>query len=138
VALPNHGNDPQDAAEAVVALNSEEPYTRHTRGWIQLAKGSVDLALADFDKALSLDAEIAGWHADRGRAYELKGERERAIADYRKALSLKSQQSQSYDDEAKAVAKQHLIALRVMASIDGEPEAAAQPEPQAPANPAKH
>ena len=32
----------------------------NTRGWIYIAKGEPDLALADLDKALSLDPELAG------------------------------------------------------------------------------
>ena len=58
---------------------------------------------------MSLDPELAGAYADRGRAYELKGDRDKAIADYRKSLSLKSRQV--YDDKAKAAALQHLTAL---------------------------
>jgi tetratricopeptide (TPR) repeat protein len=92
-----------------------------------LAKGQPDLALADFDKALSLDAELTGAYADRGRAYELKGERDQAIADYRKALSLKSRQS--YDDEAKAQAVQHLTALGVLDAASGPAETAVQTSP---------
>ena len=68
-------------------------------------RGNLDLALADFDRALAIDPASAGAYADRGRAYELKGDRAQAIADYRKALSLKSRQL--YDDKAKAEAKKH-------------------------------
>jgi tetratricopeptide (TPR) repeat protein len=66
-------------------------------------------ALDDFDKALSLDAELAYAYADRGRAYDLKGNPVKAIADYCKSLSLKSRQP--YDDKAKAEASRHLTDL---------------------------
>jgi tetratricopeptide (TPR) repeat protein len=58
---------------------------------------------------LSLDPELAGAYADRGRAYERRGERDKAIADYEKALSLKSRQL--YDDKAKKETAKHLKAL---------------------------
>ena len=72
-------------------------------------KGQLDLAIADFSKALSLDPQLAGAYADRGRAYELKGQRDKAIADYRKSLTLKGRGN--YDEKAQAQALQHLTAL---------------------------
>lgn len=74
-------------ADRAVALNPNEPNTLDTRGWIHIAKGEPDLALADLYKALSIDPEFAGAYADRGRAYELKGERDKAIADYQSAVA---------------------------------------------------
>jgi len=91
-------------------------------------KGQLDLALADFVRALSLDPELAGAYADRGRAYELKGDRDKAVADYRKSLSLKSRQV--YDDKAKAAALQHLTALAAVAPGSAAPSAGS-PDPQA-------
>lgn len=92
-----------------MAVNPTSPETLNTRGWIFTAKGNADLALADLNKALGFDPQLAGAYADRGRAYELRGDRDKAIADYRKALSLKSRQT--YDDKAKAEAKRRLAAL---------------------------
>lgn len=100
-----------------MSLIPNEPNALHTRAWIHLQRGELDLALADFDKAIGLDPELAGAYADRGRAYEQKGEREKAIADFQKALSLKSRQL--YDDKAKKEAAEHLKAL------GGAPENAA-------------
>ena len=106
-----------------MALLKDEPNAIHTRAWIYMNKGMLDVALADFDRALAIDPELAGAYADRGQAYELKGERDKAIADYRKALSLKSKQL--YDDKAKAAARKRLAALDALAS----PESA-RPQPQ--------
>jgi uncharacterized caspase-like protein len=88
----------------------------------------LDLALADFDKALALDPELAGAYSDRGHAYELKGERDKAIADYRKSLSLKSKQL--YDDKAKDEALKHLTALASATPTEVE-KPTPKPEPVA-------
>jgi tetratricopeptide (TPR) repeat protein len=87
-----------------------------------MKKGNLDLALADFDKAIGIDPELAGAYADRGHAYELKGDRDKAIADYRKSLSLKSRQT--YDDKAKADALQHLTTLAAV--TPGSPPSVAE------------
>ena len=108
----------------------------HTRAWIYMNKGELDLALADFDRALAIDPELAGAYADRGRAYELKGDRDQAIADYRKALSLKSRQI--YDDKAKAAARKHLAALGALAPDEVLPNSrAADREASGPKEPGR-
>ena len=119
-----------------MALLGDEPNAIHTRAWIHMNRGNLDLALADFDRALTIDPASAGAYADRGRAYELKGDRDQAIADYRKALSLKSRQL--YDDRAKAEAKKHLAALGAAAVSDSaspnsRADQAANPERAGPA-----
>ena len=106
-----------------MSLLGDEPNAIHTRAWIHMNRGNLDLALADFDRALAIDPASAGAYADRGRAYELKGDRDQAIADYRKALSLKSRQL--YDDKAKAEAKKHLAALGVAVSDSASPNSRA-------------
>ena len=103
-----------------------EASTIHTRAWIYLNKGLLDLALADLERALRLDPELAGAYADRGRLYELRGERDKAIADYRKALSLKNQTT--YDEKAKAEALQHLTALGEVNVGSGSADGLNQPE----------
>ena len=108
----------------------KEPNAIHTRAWIYMNKGMLDLALADFDKALGLDAELAGAYADRGRAYELKGDRDKAIADYRKSLSLKSRQY--YDDRAKAEALQHLTTLAAVSPAERKTAPRQSAAPSAP------
>jgi tetratricopeptide (TPR) repeat protein len=126
-----------DAERAALAPKDASPV--RTRGWIYLNKAQsdgsnvisdpkkpLDLALVDFDKALSLGPS-PGACAGRGRALELKGEREKAIAAYRKTLSMEG--GSQIDDNAKAEASQHLSELGASIREEGIPQ---QPEPQTP------
>ena len=61
-----------------------------TRGNVHLGKSDYDGAIADFDQAIKLDPEFAGFFNDRGSAYTKKGQFDRAIADFDQALKLRS------------------------------------------------
>ena len=65
------------------------------RGITYQDKGDFDRAIADYDKAITLDPKDAEPHEIRGLAYYLKGDLDRAVADSRKALEL-----QPEDDDA--------------------------------------
>jgi tetratricopeptide (TPR) repeat protein len=92
----------------------------HNRGRTYWAAGEPEKAFANFDRAVSLDPKLAAAYAYRGRIYEMRGERGKAIADYRKALSVTSNIADA--TEAKAEAKQRLVALGDSGEITPEPE----------------
>lgn len=76
---------------AQIAIGSPDPDNTETyndRGTVYSQTGEVALALADFDKALSLDPEYAKAYANRGMLYSEIGEFALALADLDKALSL--------------------------------------------------
>lgn len=50
--------------------------------------GHLDLALADYTTAISLDPDFAEAYEGRGEVYELKGDLDRAILDYDQAIRL--------------------------------------------------
>ena len=54
-----------------------------------MAGARFDLAIQDFDKALTLDPENADILNDRGVAYWRKGDTDRALEDYSEALNLR-------------------------------------------------
>src|SRR6476661_245800 len=58
------------------------------RGVEWKAKGDIDKAIADYDKAIELNPEYASALNNRGLAYFNNGQKERAIADYDAAIKL--------------------------------------------------
>ncbi len=53
-----------------------------------LDKGKYDDAIADYDKAIEINPNVAIAYTNRGLAYGRKGEVDRAIADYTKAIAI--------------------------------------------------
>ena len=53
-----------------------------------VAKGEVDRAITDFDKAIQLKSDYADAYYNRSIAYDVKGEVDRAAEDYNKAIQL--------------------------------------------------
>lgn len=60
----------------------------HYRGLAHERNGNLDLAIADFNKAIELDPEPAQPYFSRGSALQDKGENDKALGDYSKAVDL--------------------------------------------------
>jgi len=60
-------------------------YMYHHTGY---KAGHLDLAVADYTTAISLDPKFARAYEGRGEVYELKGDLDRAILDYDQAIRL--------------------------------------------------
>jgi tetratricopeptide (TPR) repeat protein len=60
----------------------------NNRGVAYNEKRDYEHAIADFSKAIDLDAKLAVAYNNRGLAYHAKGDYERAIADFSKAIDL--------------------------------------------------
>jgi lipoprotein NlpI len=58
----------------------------YVRGNDWAEAGKLDLAIADYNAALSINPMFAAAHADRGIAWARKGDFDRAIADFDAAL----------------------------------------------------
>jgi tetratricopeptide (TPR) repeat protein len=83
-------DDPRDA----VAYND--------RGNAKMAKGDFDGAIADFDRAISLDPKNAYAYVGRGHVRQTKGDLEGAIADLSKAIELDPKDTDAYISRANA------------------------------------
>jgi lipoprotein NlpI len=68
----------------------------NNRGSAYLKKGSNDLALADYNQAISNDPKLAAAYFNRGSAYLKKGNDDLALADYNQAISIDPNNSVSY------------------------------------------
>lgn len=70
------------------------------RGSAYSAKGDLDRALQDYDKAIELNQGNAGAYVNRALALARKGDLELAMNDYAKAIMLNPQQWQAYFNRA--------------------------------------
>jgi tetratricopeptide (TPR) repeat protein len=68
-------------------------------------KADYDLAIAEFDRAIKLDPNIAEAYFGRGRGYLRKGDNSRAIADYSQAIRLNPNDIISYSNRGRAYAR---------------------------------
>jgi tetratricopeptide (TPR) repeat protein len=92
-ALLHHAYDEAIAllTEAIDAGDlkpSDQALAYHWRGAEYLKVGEDARAVADFDRALALDPNLATAYSDRGIAYRRQGRYELAIADYGQAIRL--------------------------------------------------
>jgi len=76
----------------------DRPTAYNNRGHYYLNQGEYDKALADFNKAIELDAKNAGAYDNRGVLYLRQGDYEKALSDVNKAIELDPQKSGSYDN----------------------------------------
>jgi len=68
-------------------------------------KADYDLAIAEFNRAIQLDPNIAAAHFGRGRGYLRKGDNSRAVASYSEALRLNPNDAISYSNRGRAYAR---------------------------------
>jgi TonB family protein len=78
-------------------------YQKRAAGYV--SKGDWDLALADYTKAIEMDATDASDYLNRGLAHYAKGSYEKAIADFNKAIELKPKDTHAYLSRGFAVEK---------------------------------
>jgi len=85
---------PSETAPAPKPAGDAQAYFR--RGFGHYRKGELDQALADYNRALELDPNLAGAYLDRGIVYSQKGDQDRAVTDYNRALELNPSDAKVY------------------------------------------
>ena len=70
----------------VIKKSPESAGAYSSRGNAYAAKGDIDQAIADYDRAIMLDPEFVDVYNNRANAYKKKGDMPKAIADYVKVL----------------------------------------------------
>ncbi|MCX5695986.1 MAG: tetratricopeptide repeat protein [Candidatus Omnitrophica bacterium] len=80
--------------------NKERPY--HNRGFAYQAEEKYDQAIADYNKALSIDSAVAETYYNRGNAYRGIKKYDQAIADFDKAIQLDHFHAAAYGGRASA------------------------------------
>jgi Tfp pilus assembly protein PilF len=81
VANPSKGDGMPESVHETVSAHLDH-------GGDCLDKGKYDDAIAEYDKAIALNPNVALAYTNRGLAYAEKGEVDRAIADYTKAMAI--------------------------------------------------
>jgi Tfp pilus assembly protein PilF len=81
VAKPSKGDGMPESVQETVRTHLDH-------GGDCLDKGKYDDAIAEYDKAIEINPNVAIAYTNRGLAYGRKGEVDRAIADYTKAIAL--------------------------------------------------
>jgi tetratricopeptide (TPR) repeat protein len=79
---------PKKAEAISPETNPKDAEDYNNQGDAYLRKGQLDLAIADFDKALEINPKYVFAYSCRGSAYRGKGEFDLAIADFNKALEI--------------------------------------------------
>ncbi len=101
--------DYQRTAAEQKRLFDTEPTTADgyvDRGNGLLNSGELDKAIADFDKAIALDANSAIAFADRGIAYAWKKQSDKALADFDKAAAINPRMPEVFNGRAIVLGEQ--------------------------------
>jgi tetratricopeptide (TPR) repeat protein len=98
VANPSKGDGMPESVKETVRTHLDH-------GRACLDKGKYDDAIADYDKVIALDPNVALAYINRGVAYGRKGAFDRAIADYTKAIALDRKYTLAYTNRGVAYAK---------------------------------
>jgi tetratricopeptide (TPR) repeat protein len=72
------------------------------RGVEYYQNGDLDRAIADFDKAISLDPDFAEAYNDRGLCYTTKGDLDQAISDFDRTIQIKPDFAEAYSNRGTA------------------------------------
>ncbi len=88
--LSDQGSPEEARAEInkVISEGNGKPEAYYVRAELAFAQNRLDAAREDVDKALELQASLAGAHTLKGRILEAQGDRSAAMAAYRKALDV--------------------------------------------------
>jgi tetratricopeptide (TPR) repeat protein len=89
---------------AIIEAGTEAPEaiaTAHfNRGLAYHAKRELDLAIADYDRAIALNPEFAEAYNGRGKAYFSKGNNDRAMLDLDRAIALDPEYADAFANRA--------------------------------------
>jgi len=98
VANPSKGDGMPESVQETVRTHLDH-------GRACLDTGKYDDAIADYDKAIAFDPNVALAYTNRGVAYGRKGAFDPAIADYTKAIALKPKYADAYNSRGVAYAR---------------------------------
>jgi len=87
----------------ILAEVPEHADARHLRALIAFQEGALDAALIGIDQAIGIDADIAMYHANRGRVLKAAGRNEDAAAAFAQALRLQPGEPGTLSDFAGAL-----------------------------------
>ncbi len=88
-------------------------YAYYNRGIAKKAKGDIDGAITDYNRAIELDPKYTDAYGNRGNAKQAKGDFDGAITDYNRAIELDPKYTYAYSNRgtAKALMRNWVEAL---------------------------
>ena len=89
----------------------------------------LDLALRDYDTALSIDPSYAAAHLGRGLTYRQKGELRKALEDFNRAIAMQPNNAQGYYNRAMLYQSRAPAPIRDRGFCDRDPALAARGRP---------
>lgn len=98
LACPETDYDCQITSYSKVIELAAVPQAYVNRGYAYRQKGSHDLAIADFTKAIELKADYELAYGNRSNSYAKKGNLDLALADLNKVIQLKPDNADAYND----------------------------------------
>ena len=82
--------------EEALRLAPNQSGVLHTRALVQLKRGDLDGAIADYDRALSLDARLGQAWYGRAIAHQRRGDEAEAASDFARARALDGSAGERY------------------------------------------
>jgi tetratricopeptide (TPR) repeat protein len=86
----------EQVVEQVVRPGANGPEFHNDRGAARYARGDIEGALAEDDRALELDPQYAEAYKNRGTARHARGDIDQALADFDRALELNPRYAEAY------------------------------------------
>lgn len=93
------GNFPCPGSEIVVS-DLFNALALNNRGSAYFRKGDLEIALADFNRAIRMQPQLADVYNNRGNVWQEKGDSEKALADFNQAIKLNPRHSAAFNNRA--------------------------------------
>jgi tetratricopeptide (TPR) repeat protein len=87
-----------EGCTAFIHKNPRNAVAYYNRGNAYKAKGDLDRAIADYNKAIEIDLRYAHAYNNRGIIYKDRGDLDRAMADYNRAIDINPQYALAYNN----------------------------------------
>ncbi len=92
-------NSPCPGSEIIVS-DLFNAMTLNNRGFAHFRKGELENALADFNRAIRMQPQLADAYNNRGNVWQEKGDLEKALADFNQAIKLNPRHSAAFNNRA--------------------------------------
>ena len=86
------------AASQIIVVDLFTAKAYNNRGYVYHQRGELDLAIADYDRALRIDPGLGSAYINRGVAHRFKGDLNAAMADFNRAVAIDKYSFEAFTD----------------------------------------